>query len=176
MNYFDVNKLKEELNTFDKLLEKMAFTPTSAPPPPMTQMPPQGGQPPMDPAMAQGAPPMPPQEGQPPMDPAAMQGGQPPMDPAMAQGGQPPMDPAAMQGGAPAPGGMDPQFEGALAELAQGTQKLGEEVGAQRDQIDQLTQRLLQMEQQMSQLQDGLKQPAPADAAPEEQPIPGNQI
>lgn len=102
MNYFDVNKLKEELNTFDKLLEKMAFTPTSAPPPPMTQMPPQGGQPPMDPAMAQG--------------------------------------------GAPAPGGMDPQFEGALAELAQGTQKLGEEVGAQRDQIDQLTQRLLQME------------------------------
>ena len=72
---------------------------------------PQGGAPPMDPAMMQ-------QGGAPPMDPAMMQqGGAPPMDPAMMQQqglppqvdpatGMPidpntgmPMDPAAMQGG-----------------------------------------------------------------------------
>ena len=86
----------------------------------------------MDPAMMQG--------GGMPMDPS----GQPmppqgaPMDPAMMQGGAPPMDPAMMQGG-----GMAPELEGALAELATSTQRMGEEVGAQRDQIDQLTQRLL---------------------------------
>lgn len=55
-----------------------------------------------------------------------------PMDPAMAQGDAPPMDPAAQ-------GGMAPDLEGALAELASNTQRVGEEVGAQRDQIDQLT-------------------------------------
>lgn len=63
VDYYDTNKLRGELDAFDKMLEKLAFTPTAAPPPPMTQMPPGGA----------------------PMDPAAMQGGQPPMDPAMAQ-------------------------------------------------------------------------------------------
>lgn len=90
-----------------------------------------GGQPPMDPSMAQGGDPnaMPPDAGggQPPMDPAMMggdpnamppeAGGQPPMDPAMMGGdpnamppeggGQPPMDPS-MMGGMPPEGGEQP--------------------------------------------------------------------
>lgn len=141
VDYYDTNKLRGELDAFDKVLEKLAFTPTAAPPPPMTQMPPQGA-PPMDPSMMQGGAPMDPAMAQGagmPMDPS----GQPmppqgaPMDPSMMQGGMPPADPAA-QGG-----GMAPELEGALAELATSTQRMGEEVGAQRDQIDQLTQRLL---------------------------------
>jgi len=68
-------------------------------------VPPGGGAPPMDPAMAGGAPPMDPAMagGAPPMDPA-MAGGAPPMDPMAAAAGGMPMDPAAA-GGAPAAGG-----------------------------------------------------------------------
>lgn len=40
VDYYDTNKLRGELDAFDKVLEKLAFTPTAAPPPPMTQMPP----------------------------------------------------------------------------------------------------------------------------------------
>jgi len=108
----DLTKLKHALNS---LLQKEAFAPMPAGPPP-TDPAMMGGAPPMDPAMMGGAPPMdpammggmPPMDpammgGAPPMDPAAM-GGMPPMDPA-AMGGMPPMDPAMMGGMPPAPGG-----------------------------------------------------------------------
>jgi hypothetical protein len=96
--FSDLSQEVKELKNF----RKSAFL--AAPPMP------QGGAPPMDPAMMQ-------QGGAPPMDPAMMQqGGAPPMDPAMMQQGAPPqvdpatgmpidpttgmpMDPAAMQGG-----------------------------------------------------------------------------
>ena len=72
---------------------------------------PQGSMPPMDPAMAGGAPMDPAAMGgaMPPADPSMMGGGA-PMDPAMA-GGAPPMDPAAMGGAMPP---MDPAAMGGM--------------------------------------------------------------
>jgi len=88
--------------TIRERLQKEAFIPAQA------------GPPPMDPAMAGGAPPMDPAQagGAPPMDPAMMGGGAPPMDPAMA--GAPPMDPA--QAGTPP---MDPAQAGGEPDLGQ---------------------------------------------------------
>ena len=126
LQYFDTQRLRQDLKLFDMAIEKVAFTPAPAPPPPMTQMPPQGA--PMDPnAMPPGAP----------MDPNAMPPGA-PMDPngqpmPMDPNGQP-MDPNAMPPGAPMdpnampPGGVDPEMEGMLAQLAEGVTGMGNEV------------------------------------------------
>lgn len=107
---------------------------------------PQGSMPPIDPAMAGGAP-MDPAAmgGAPPMDPAMMGGGA-PMDPAMA-GGAPPMDPAAMggmppvdpammggapmdpsMGGQPTPPGLQPDPMQMIADLNDKIDALGDMV------------------------------------------------
>lgn len=181
--HFDINQLRKDLGIFDSAIEKLAFTPQGPPPPPMTAGPPPGA-PPMGPD-GQPMPPMGP-DGQPlPPEAAGMPpGGAPPMgpdgQPMPPDGGAPPMGPDGQpmppDGGMPPAGGVDPQLEGMLAQLADGVTGMGNEVQSQREQIDQLTRRLLQMEQQMSSFQDGLKAPAPIEASTEAVPSPGKPL
>lgn len=158
VTHFDIKQIRQDLGLFDSAIEKVAFTPAAAPPPPMTQMPPEGAMPPGGAPMGPEGAPMPP------MDPNGQ-----PMPP---DAGMPPMGPEGM----PPAGGVDPQLEGMLAQLADGVTGMGNEVQSQREQIDQLTQRLLQMEQQMSSFQDGLKNPAPLEQSEEQAQIPGQPL
>lgn len=163
----DIENIKAIVNAFDEgraALTKFAFTPTAPPAPPATAMPPQGpppgdpnAMPPQDPGMMPppgdpGA--MPP----PPGDPNAM----PPQDPNMAP---PPGDPNAMppQGPPPPPpaGGIPPELEGALSQLAGGMDSVAQTVEEQQSQTDQLSQRMLAMEEEINNLRASLKGPAP---------------
>lgn len=152
MEEIDFNAIDNAINVFEENcngLTKVAFVPAPQAPPP------QAGGAPMDPAMAQGGAP-------PPMDPAmaAQGGGMPPapMDPAMMQqGGAPPMDPAMMQGGGEPMPPQDPgaqqinpeQLDGALSDLANGVGEVAKTVATQQQQVDNLTQRFMQLEQKI---------------------------
>lgn len=170
----DLETAKNIIRLFDKgreALTKHAFTPMAPPAPPATAMPP-GGAPPMDPAMMGGPPPgaMPPG---PPMDPA-MAGGPPPppMDPnAMhPEAGGPPLPPGPEAGGPP-PGAsqIPPQLESQLTQMAQGMGGVVEAVESQQANLDQMTDRMLELEQKLDEVSKkeeaedvraALKQPA----------------
>lgn len=164
----DIENIKAIVEAFDQgreALTKFAFTPTAPPAPPATAMPPQGpppgdpnAMPPQDPNM------MPPGDpnAMPPQDPNMM----PPQDPNMAP---PPGDPNAMpmppQGPPPA-GGVPPELEGALSQLAGGMDAVAQTVEEQQSQTDQLSQRMLSMEEEINNLRASLKGPAPFEGAP----------
>lgn len=171
----DIENIKAIVEAFDEgreALTKLAFTPTAAPAPPATAMPPQGP-PPGDPGMMPppGAP-MPP-----PGDPNAMPPqGPPPGDPGMMP---PPGDPNAMppQGPPPPPpaGGIPPELEGALSQLAGGMDTVSQTVEQQQAQTDQLSQRMLAMEEELNNMRAELKGPAPFEGTPStpaEEPTP----
>lgn len=139
MEEIDFNAIDNAINVFEENcngLTKVAFVPAPQAPPP------QAGGAPMDPAMAQGG-------GEPPMDPAmaAQGGGMPPapIDPAMMQQGgapMPPQDPGAQQ--------INPeQLDGALSDLANGVGEVAKTVATQQQQVDNLTQRFMQLEQKL---------------------------
>lgn len=175
MSTVDVSILKESLNSLryaHAALQKRAYTEMGAPAGPMLGG---GGAPPMDPnAMPPGgAPPMDP-NAMPPMDPNAMPpGGAPPMDPnAMPPGGAPPMDPNAMPpmdpnamppGGAPPAGGISPELQQMLTQLADGMGEVATTSAEQQTAIDQLAKQQLQLEQRMQEIKDLLQGPLPAD-------------
>lgn len=149
----DISEIMSAIGAFDKAREglaKVAYTPTAPPQPPMAAGP-QGGPPP-------GPEGMPPEGAMPPGGP---QGGPPPGP----EGGMPPGPEGGMP---PGPEGMPPQggpqigpeLEQMLAQFAEGVQGMGEQVGKQEQQLTQLTDRLLQLEQELSSLKDGLKGPA----------------
>ena len=130
-----LNELSQELVEL-RNLRKIAFV--AAPPMP------QGGAPPMDPAMMQ-------QGGMPPgMDPAMMQQGMPPidpntgqpMDPAMMQGGMPPgIDPATgqpMDPNAQAPGGAPPIDPGLIDQIVGLLEEMGQKVQEQGAAMEEL--------------------------------------
>lgn len=159
----DIETIKAIVNAFDEgraALTKFAFTPTAPPAPPMT------AQPPMDPnAMPPADPNAMPPAGPPP--PGAMPPGPPPAgDPnAMPPAGPPPGDP-----GAPPPppaGGIPPELESALSQLAGGMDAVSQTVEEQQAQTDQLSQRMLAMEEEINTLRSSLKGPAPFEGAPE---------
>lgn len=172
----DIENIKAIVAAFDEgrtALTKFAFTPTASPAPPATAMPPQGP-PPGDPGMAPppgdpgmmppppGDPNAMPPQGPPPGDPNAMPPqGPPPGDPGMP----PPGDPNAMppQGPPPPPsaGGIPPELEGALSQLAGGMDTVSQTVEQQQAQTDQLSQRMLAMEEELNNLRSSLKGPAP---------------
>ena len=110
---------------------------------------PQGGAPPMDPAMMQ-------QQGAPPMDPAMMQQqGAPPMDPAMMQQqGAPPMDPAMQT--PPLPPEQLEEMMTLLEQMGQGLQQAMERVAVLEGAVQQLGP---QVEEVMSTLQSAMQQP-----------------
>lgn len=165
----DVNYLRKTLASFDAgiaVLQKQAFVPAPAPAGSAT------GAPPMDPAMAGGGAPMPPPgPGGMPVDPNTGM----PIDPATGAPIDPntgaPMDPAAMQGGAPMPppgpgagappaGGMPPELEGMLSEMANGVTSLSEMFQNQQATIDQLATRLQELEGKSNELHEMLNGPA----------------
>lgn len=159
----DIETATKILDLFDKgreALTKHAFTPTGPPAGPATAMP--AGPPPgapMGPAMAGGAPP-------PPMDPNAMPPGapmppppgdpnaMPPMDPAMAGGPPPPPGPEAGGPPPPAQGGIPPQLESQLAQMAQGVGGVVEAVESQQANMDQMSDRMLELENKISDLSE----------------------
>ena len=179
----DIENIKAIVEAFDagrKALTKLAFTPTAAPAPPATAMPPQGP-PPGDPGMMPppGDPGMAPPPGAPmppPGDPNAMPPqGPPPGDPGM----MPPGDPNAMppQGPPPPPpaGGIPPELEGALSQLAGGMDTVSQTVEQQQAQTDQLSQRMLAMEEELNNMRAELKGPAPFEgthSTPADAPSP----
>lgn len=175
----DVNYLRKTLASFDAGIEalcKQAFVPAPAPAGPAT------GAPPMDPAMAGGGAPMPPPPGAGMPMPPPGPGGMPvdpatgmPIDPATGMPIDPntgaPMDPAAMQGGAPMPppgpgagappaGGIPPELEGMLSEMANGVTSLSEMFQNQQATIDQLATRLQELEGKSNELHEMLNGPA----------------
>lgn len=171
----DIENIKAIVEAFDEgrtALTKFAFTPTASPAPPATAMPP--GPPPGDPGMMpppgdpnamppQGPPPGDPGMMPPPGDPNAMPPqGPPPGDPGMPP---PPGDPNTMppQGPPPPPpaGGIPPELEGALSQLAGGMDTVSQTVEQQQAQTDQLSQRMLAMEEELNSLRSSLKGPAP---------------
>ena len=194
----DIENIKAIVDAFDAgrtALTKFAFTPTSSPAPPATAMPPQGP-PPGDPGMAPppGPPPgdpnaMPPQ-GPPPGDPGMMPPpgdpnamppqGPPPGDPGMMP--PPPGDPNAMPPQGPPPpvpaGGIPPELEGALSQLAGGMDTVSQTVEQQQAQTDQLSQRMLAMEEELNSLRASLNGPAPFEGGgtPAEKPALGSAL
>lgn len=172
----DIENIKAIVEAFDAgraALTKFAFTPTAPPAPPATAMPPQGpppgdpnAMPPQDPNMA---PPPGDPNAMPPQDPNMM----PPQDPNMAP---PPGDPNAMPPQGPPPaGGIPPELEGALSQLAGGMDSVAQTVEEQQSQTDQLSQRMLAMEEEINNLRTSLKGPAPfegAQSTPADVPAP----
>lgn len=176
----DVNYLRKTLASFDAgiaALCKQAFVPAPAPAGPAT------GAPPMDPAMAGGGAPMPPPPGagmpMPPPGPGGMPvdpatgmpidpaTGMPidpntgaPMDPAAMQGGGAPMPPPGPGAGAPPAGGIPPELEGMLSEMANGVTSLSEMFQNQQATIDQLATRLQELEGKSNELHEMLNGPA----------------
>ena len=149
----DTNSIRQAIQAFNAgidLLEKKAFVP--APPP-------QGP--------ASGAPAGPPPG---PVDPNTGM----PIDPNTGA----PMDPAAMGGapmppgpGAPAPapapqgGGMSPELESMLSEMASGMQGVTETLNNQQQIIDTIAQRLADLEGKTDQLNSALSGPAPFEGS-----------
>ena len=159
----DIENIKAIVAAFDEgraALTKFAFTPAAPPAPPATAMPPQGP-PPGDP---NAMPPQDPNMMPPPGDPNAM----PPQDPNMMP---PPGDP----GMAPPPpaGGIPPELEGALSQLAGGMDSVAQTVEEQQSQTDQLSQRMLAMEEEINNLRASLKGPAPFEGGGTPATTPG---
>lgn len=170
----DVKYLRKTLASFDAGIEalcKQAFVPAPAPAGPATGAPPMD--PAMDPAMAGGGAPMPPPGpgGMPvdpntgmPIDPATGMPIDPntgaPMDPAAMQGGGAPMPPPGPGAGAPPAGGMPPELEGMLSEMANGVTSLSEMFQNQQATIDQLATRLQELEGKSNELHEMLNGPA----------------
>ena len=154
----DIENIKAIVKAFDEgrtALTKFAFTPTASPAPPATAMPPQGP-PPSDPGMAP-----------PPGDPGMMP---PPGDPnAMPPQGPPPPPPA---------GGIPPELEGALSQLAGGMDTVSQTVEQQQAQTDQLSQRMLAMEEELNNLRASLNGPAPFEGGgtPADKPELGSAL
>lgn len=168
----DIENIKAIVDAFDEgraALTKFAFTPAAPPAPPATAMPPQGP-PPGDPNMMpppgdpNAMPPQDPNMMPPPGDPNAM----PPQDPNMMP---PPGDP----GMAPPPpaGGIPPELEGALSQLAGGMDSVAQTVEEQQSQTDQLSQRMLAMEEEINNLRASLKGPAPFEGGGTPETTPG---
>lgn len=113
--------------------------------------------------------PAPPQQGAP-MDPAAAQGGMPPQGPPPGAGapmppqGGPPVDPAtgAPAGGPPA-GGIPPELEQMLSELAGGIQQLSGVVQELQQNQQNSSQQSMQFQQELAQLKSSLTRPAPME-------------
>jgi len=104
----------------------------------------------------------------PPMDPAmAQQGGPPPMDPAMAQqGGPPPMDPAMAQQGGPPPGGLPPELEQVISELAGGMEQMSGVIARlQEDNASQAQERKA-FAAELEKLKMAILSPAPMQGGP----------
>lgn len=172
----DIENIKAIVDAFDEgraALTKFAFTPAAPPAPPATAMPPQGP-PPGDPNMMPppGDPNAMPPQGPPPGDPNAM----PPQDP----NAMPPQDPNMMPppgdpGMAPPPpaGGIPPELEGALSQLAGGMDSVAQTVEEQQSQTDQLSQRMLAMEEEINNLRASLKGPAPFEGGGAPATTPG---
>ena len=168
-SYKELYKMCDMYEKLGDQMLKQSYTAAPPPPPPMTQQTPNaaaaGGMPPQDPN-AMGA--------MPPQDPNAM-GAMPPQDPNAAAGGMPPQDPNAMGAMPPqnqnvAPQGgpsIPPELESALSQLASGMTNVAGEVTQQRDQLNQLTQRMLNMEQTFDLLKDS---PAPYEGPQESMP------
>ena len=157
-----INKL---VDTFDKniaWLEKKAFTPAAPPAGPAT-----GGPPPGPPPPPGGDPNMMPPGGDPNMMPP---GGDPNMMPPggdsnmMPPGGYPSMMPPG--GGAPPQGPIPPELEQALSELSGGVEGIAQQTQETQAQMDQLAQRQLANEQEISKLREELKTPAPYEGSP----------
>lgn len=184
MQYIDTKKLRELIDNYDQsreMLKKNAFVPGAGAPPPQgdpNAMPPGGGPPPLG-----GMPPGPPPPGGmppgPPMDPSMMgmpPGGGPPPPGGMPPGGAPPMDPGMMPpGGGPPPpgggGGVQPEVEGALADLAGGMDQLAQTAEAQQQQTEQLSKRMLDIEQRINEKdqEDKMKDAAPFEGSTKNQ-------
>lgn len=168
----DLETLNNIVALFDQgreALTKFAFTPMGAPQGPAMAPPPgdpaaQGGMPPQgDPNAQGGMPPVDPNTGMPidpatgqPMDPNA-QGGMPPQGDPAAQGGMPPADPAAQGGG----GAVSPELENALSQMSSSVESVANTVEEQQAHNDELTKRMLSMEDELSKLREELKAPAP---------------
>lgn len=140
-------------------LTKMAFVPGPAP-----QGPAAGGPPPGDP---NAMPPPPPTGG----DPNAMP---PPGDPnAMPPGPPPGGDPNAMPpGGAPPPGqggGMPPELEQVLTDMAGGMQQISQTVEQQQATVEQLGSRQLELENKLQEVMLALNGPAPFEGSTKSQ-------
>lgn len=118
-------------------------------------------------AFAPAPPPQGPAMAPPPGDPAA--GGPPPPPPGGPQGGPPPPPPGGDPGaGAPPPpgpqgGGLPPELEQLLGDLANGVQGMAQTQEQQQGALDQLSKRLLDMEGQVNDLKQALKGPMPVD-------------
>ena len=149
----DTNSIRQAvqaLNAGIALLEKKAFVP--APPP-------QG------PATGAPAGPVDPNTGMP-IDPNTGA----PMDPA-AMGGAPMPPP----GPAPAPqgGGISPELEAMLSEMASGMQGVTETLNNQQQIIDTLAQRLAELEGKADELNNALSGPAPFEGSTKTQHTAG---
>lgn len=151
-------------------LTKMAFVPGPAP-----QGPAAGGPPPGDPNMMPpppGDPNMMPPPGDPSMmpppggDPNAMPPGPPP------PGGDPNMMPPP-PGGAPPPpgqgGGMPPELEQVLTDMAGGMQQISQTVEQQQATVEQLGSRQLEIENKLQELMQSLNGPAPFEGSTKSQ-------
>lgn len=164
----ELEKIAQIVNAFDEgreALTKFAFTPSAPPAPPMTAGPqggPPAGPPPGDPNA------MPPGGAPPPGDPGMMP---PPGDPNMpppgpgpeGAEGAPPPPPAGPEGGA-----IPPELENALSQLAGGMDTVSQTVEEQQAQTDQLSQRMLAMEEELNKMKDSLKGPAPFETGAED--------
>lgn len=185
--------LDEILNTFDagrSALKKHAFI-SAGPPQGPASAPPPGGPPPPGPGAppppGPGAPPPPgggqvdpntglpidPQSGMP-MDPQTgqlidPQTGQPVPPPGPGAPPPPGGDPNA--GGAPPPpqegGAVPPELENALSQMSSSVESVANTVEQQQQQSDELTKRMLTMEDELSKLKEDLKNPAPFEGGPE---------
>lgn len=145
----NINELRQAVQAFDEgiaFLTKQAFAPAPPPQGPMA------GPPPGDPNA------MPPQDpnAMPPQDPNAM----PPQDP----NAMPPQDPNA----APPPpgaGGMPPELEQILNDMAGGVTQVAQTVEQQQSSIEQLGSRQLEIEKKLQEVMQALNGPAPFEGS-----------
>ena len=157
VQYLNISEIEQALRRFDIKVDefqKQAFTQAGPPPPPVTQGPPPVPQGPPPPPGPQGPPPPPgPPPG--PMGPPPGPEGPPPMDPS----GQP-MPPGPPPPDAQAQMGMDANFEKKLSELFGGVSQMANIITEQDKKINMLSQRLEQMEGNISKQNQALKRPA----------------
>lgn len=165
----DIETIKSIVEAFDagrEALTKFAFTPTASPAPPQTAMPPGDPNMMMPPPGDPNAGMMPPPGAMPPGDPNMMP--PPPGDP----NAMPPADPNMMPPPPPGAGGIPPELESALSQLAGGMDTVSQTVEEQQAQTDQLSQRMLAMEEEINNLRSSLKGPAPLEGPAPTEPAP----
>lgn len=169
----DTKQLRQAISAFDQgiaALEKNAFVPAPPPQGPAAGGPPPGA--PMDPAM--GGMPVDPNTGMP-IDPNTGM----PIDPAMMQGGapMPPPPGAAPAGPPPGPqgGGLSPEIEKMLSDMANGIQGVVDTATNQQQIIDTMSQRLLDLETKMNEMTQALDGPAPFEGSTKTQATAGEE-